>query len=455
MSAPIKPGVDPVTTKAQLVEDLATGSKPPADWRIGTEHEKFPYNLDSNKRLPYEGTPGIKELLEGLCRFGWEPVLEHGNIIALKGTDGSSVSLEPGGQFELSGAPLKTVHETCAEVHEHLDQVREVCGEIGAGMVGLGYDPKWKREDVHWMPKGRYKIMRDYMPTRGSLGLDMMLRTCTVQVNLDFQSEADMVKKMRVAVALQPIATALFAASPFKEGKPNGFQSLRSNVWTDTDPDRCGMLPFVFEEGFGFERWVDYLLDVPMYFIYRSGVYQDVSGLSFKDYMAGRLEGHIGEVPTQADWMDHMTTAFPEVRLKHYIEMRGADGGPWRGLCALPAFWVGLLYNSSALDAAWDLCKDWTEIERAELRDNAARHGLKTPFRSETIREIALRVLEISRAGLASRKMLDRSGRDETLFLDVLDTIADSGVTASDEMLAAYHSDWNGDIDKLYEAYSY
>jgi glutamate--cysteine ligase len=455
MSAPIKPGVNPVTNKAQLVEDLATGCKPPTDWRIGTEHEKFPYNLDSNKRLPYEGTPGIKALLEGLQRFNWDPVVENGNIIALTRSDGSSVSLEPGGQFELSGAPLNTIHETCAEVHEHLDQVREVCGEMGAGMAGLGFDPKWRRDDVHWMPKGRYKIMREYMPTRGSLGLDMMLRTCTVQVNLDFQSEADMVKKMRVAVALQPIATALFAASPFTEGKPNGFQSFRSNVWTETDPDRCGMLPFVFEDGFGFERWVDYLLDVPMYFIYRAGVYQDVSGLSFRDYMAGRLEGHVGEVPTYADWMDHMTTAFPEVRLKHYIEMRGADGGPWRGLCALPALWVGLLYDSSALDAAWDLCKDWTKVERAALRDNAPRQGLKTPFRNETIREIALRVLEISRAGLVSRKQLDRSGRDESQFLDVIDDIAARGKTAADDMLDAYNNRWNGDIDKVYEEYSY
>ncbi|MBT5108804.1 MAG: glutamate--cysteine ligase [Rhodospirillaceae bacterium] len=455
MSALIKPGGDPITNKSQLVEDMETGSKPPDDWRIGTEHEKFAYALDTLKRLPYEGVPGIGALLDGMRRFDWEPVVEGGNTIALKRPDGCSVTLEPGGQFELSGAPLRTIHETCAEVHEHLDQVKEVCGEIGAGVVGLGFDPKSRREDVGWMPKGRYKIMRDYMPTRGTLGLDMMLRTCTVQVNLDFQSEADMVKKMRVAVALQPIATALFAASPFTEGKPNGFLSYRSHVWTDTDPDRCGMLPFVFEDGFGFERWVDYILDVPMYFIYRSGVYQNVAGRSFRDYMDGRLEGHIGELPTMDDWTDHMTTAFPEVRLKHFIEMRGADGGPWRGLCALPALWVGLLYDSTALDAAWDLCKDWTDAERTALRDDAPRLGLKTPFRSETIRDIALRVLEVSRAGLANRRKLDKSGKDEAMFLDVLDDIATSGVTAADAMLEAYQDRWNGDIDKLYGEYSY
>lgn len=455
MSALIKPVGDPITNKSQLVEDMETGSKPPDDWRIGTEHEKFPYALDSLKRLHYEGVPGIGALLDGMRRFDWEPVVEGGNTIALKRPDGCSVTLEPGGQFELSGAPLRTIHETCAEVHEHLAQVKEVCGEIGAGVVGLGFDPKSRREDVGWMPKGRYKIMRDYMPTRGTLGLDMMLRTCTVQVNLDFQSEADMVKKMRVAVALQPIATALFAASPFTEGKPNGFLSYRSHVWTDTDPDRCGMLPFVFEDGFGFERWVDYILDVPMYFIYRSGVYQNVAGRSFRDYMDGRLEGHVGELPTMDDWTDHMTTAFPEVRLKHFIEMRGADGGPWRGLCALPALWVGLLYDSTALDAAWDLCKDWTDAERTALRDDAPRLGLKTPFRSETIRDIALRVLEVSRAGLANRRKLDKSGKDEAMFLDVLDDIATSGVTAADAMLEAYQGRWDGDIDKLYGEYSY
>ncbi len=455
MSALQKPASAPITSKAQLVEDLESGCTPKAEWRIGTEHEKFAYDLSNFRPLAYEGVPGIRGLLEGMQRFGWNPVQEGENVIALKASDGASVTLEPGGQFELSGAAVETVHQTCAEVNQHLDQVKEVCQEIGAGVIGLGFNPKWRREDIHWMPKGRYKIMRAYMPTKGNLGHDMMLRTCTVQVNLDFDSEADMIKKMRVGVALQPVATALFAASPFSEGKPNGYLSYRSHIWTDTDPDRCGMLPFIFEDGFGFERWIDYILDVPMYFIYRDGNYLDVSGLSFKDYMNGELAGFEGQLPTMADWTDHMTTAFPEVRLKHYIEMRGTDGGPWGRLCALPALWVGLLYDQTALDAAWDLCRDWTEEEREFLRTEVPRLGLKTPFRGGTLQDVTKKVLKIARAGLASRARLDRRERDETLFLDILEETADSGITLAEELLDAYENQWQGDIDKIYKAYSY
>jgi len=455
MSAQQNPSSLPVTGKAQLIEDLETGNTPKADWRIGTEHEKFAYDLSNFRPLAYEGVPGIRGLLEGMQRFGWDPVLEGENVIALKDSEGASVTLEPGGQFELSGAAVETLHQTCAEVNQHLDQVKEVCQEIGAGVIGLGFNPKWRREDIHWMPKGRYKIMRAYMPTKGNLGHDMMLRTSTVQVNLDFDSEADMIKKMRVGVALQPIATALFAASPFSEGKPNGYLSYRSHIWTDTDPDRCGMLPFIFEDGFGFERWIDYILDVPMYFIYRGGNYLDVSGLSFRDYMNGELAGFEGQLPTLADWTDHMTTAFPEVRLKHYIEMRGTDGGPWGRLCALPALWVGLLYDQTALDAAWDLCRDWTDEEREFLRTEVPRLGLKTPFRGGTLQDIAKEVLKIARSGLKARGRLDRRDRDETLFLDILDEIADSGITPAEEMLDAYNGHWQGDIDKIYEEYSY
>ncbi len=455
MSAPKKPASPPITDKAQLVEDLESACTPKADWRIGTEHEKFAYDLRDFRPLPYEGVPGIRGLLEGMQRFGWDPVLEGENVIALKDNEGASVTLEPGGQFELSGAAVETLHQTCAEVNTHLDQVKEVCGEIGAGVIGLGFNPKWRREDIHWMPKGRYKIMRAYMPTKGNLGHDMMLRTCTVQVNLDFDSEADMVKKMRVGVALQPIATALFAASPFSEGKPNGYLSYRSHIWTDTDPDRCGMLPFIFEDGFGFERWIDYILDVPMYFIYRGGEYLDVSGKSFKDYMKGELAGFEGQLPTMADWTDHLTTAFPEVRLKHYIEMRGTDGGPWGRLCALPALWVGLLYDQTALDAAWDLCRDWTDEEREYLRTEVPRLGLKTPFRGGTLQTVTQEVLKIARTGLAARGRLDRRDRDETLFLDILDEIAASGITPAEELLDAFEGHWQGDIDKIYEEYSY
>ena len=351
MSAPPKSSGEPVTSKRQLVEWLAAGSKPRDRWRIGTEHEKFGFRLKDLRPLPYDGPDGIRALLEGLKRFGWEAVEENGKPIALT-QDNCNVTLEPGGQFELSGAPVRTIHETCAEVHTHLRQVKQVSAELGTGMLGLGFQPKWARDDIPWMPKARYKIMRDYMPKKGKLGLDMMLRTCTVQVNLDFASEADMVRKFRVSLALQPIATALFANSPFTEGRPNGFLSYRSHVWTDTDPDRCGILPFVFEPGMGFERYVDYLLDVPMYFVYREGQYIDASGQSFRDFLQGRLPALPGEIPTVGDWSDHATTVFPEVRLKRFLEMRGADGGPWKRLCALPALWVGLLYDADALAAA-------------------------------------------------------------------------------------------------------
>ena len=329
----------------------------PGDWRIGTEHEKFVFHLETLESAPYEGAWGIRALLEGLTRFGWEPVLENGNPIALAKSD-CNISLEPGGQLELSGAPLETIHQTCDEVHTHLAEVKEVAGELGVGLVGLGFHPRARRDEIPWMPKGRYRIMRDYMPKRGALGLDMMVRTCTVQVNLDFESEADMIRKMRVGLALQPVATALFANSPFVEGKPSGYYSYRSHIWEDTDPDRCGILPFVFEDGMGFERYVDYVLDVPMYFVYRDGRYIDASGQSFRDFLDGRLPALPGEKPMMSDWEDHLTTLFPEVRLKRYIEMRGADGGPWRRLCALPALWVGLLYDRGALDAACELIGD-------------------------------------------------------------------------------------------------
>ncbi|MDP6390237.1 MAG: glutamate--cysteine ligase [Alphaproteobacteria bacterium] len=455
MAAPTDSDGQPVASKAQLVEYLEAGCKPAADWRIGTEHEKFAYDIETLKRLPYEGTRGIGVLLDGLRRFGWEPVSEGGNVIALRKPDCCSVTLEPGGQLELSGAQLETVHETCAEVHEHLAEVKAVCEEIGAGVLGHGFDPKSKRDDISWMPKGRYKIMRAYMATKGELGHDMMLRTSTVQVNLDFSSEADMVRKMRVGVALQPVATALFANSPFTEGKPNGFLSCRSHVWTDTDPDRCGMLPFVFDDGFGFEAWTDYLLGVPMYFVYRGGQYLDVSGRSFRDFMAGELAGFEGETPSMGDWVDHMTTAFPEVRLKRFIEMRGADAGPWGSLCALPALWVGLLYDQTALDAAWDLAKDWSEEEREALRDEVPRLGLKTPFRQGTVQDLARDMLAIAEAGLKRRARLDNNGQDESIFIGELHEIAASGETPAERLLDAYENRWGGDIDRIYGEMSY
>jgi glutamate--cysteine ligase len=393
-------------------------------------------------------------MLKGLTRFGWTPVEEHGRVIALS-RDGASVSLEPAGQLELSGAQLQTVHETCSEVDMHLREVKAVADELGLGFLGMGFQPKWRREDMPWMPKGRYRIMRDYMPKVGSLGLDMMTRTCTVQVNLDVASEADMVKKFRTSLALQPVATALFADSPFTEGQPNGFQSYRSHIWTDTDAGRTGMLDFVFEEGFGYERYVDYLLEVPMYFSYRNGEYIDLSGQSFRRFMEGKLDALPGALPTLRDWSDHMTTAFPEVRLKQYLEMRGADGGRWSRLCALPAFWAGLLYDDTALDAAWDLVKDFSMAERHALRDGVPKYGLKLPFRGATVRELAIEALKISAHGLQRRANTNRNGADETIFLTALIESAEANETAADRKLAAFHGRWNGDIDHVFREYAY
>ena len=453
MSIP-QEGGGPIESRAQLVEFLEDGCKPSASWRIGTEHEKFGYRLGSLEPLPYGGDKGIKVLLEGLQQFGWEPVREGETLIGLR-LNGASVSLEPGGQVELSGAPLEMLHQTCDEVHTHLDQVERVAKTIDAGFIGLGFSPNWSLDETETMPKGRYEIMKRYMPTVGTHGLDMMFRTCTVQVNLDFASEADMVRKFRVGLALQPIATALFANSPFTENKPNGFLSYRSQIWLDTDPDRTGMLPFVFDEGFGFERYVDYALDVPMYFIYRDGKYIDVMGKSFRKFLAGELAELPGEIPTLSDWADHLTTIFPEVRIKKFMEMRGADGGPWRRLCALPALWVGLMYDRSSLDAAWDLVKDWTAEERETLRREVPKTALQTPFRGETLRDVAGRVLEIAKAGLAARARKDRWGDDETHFLNALFSMVESGETPAEELLKAYRDSWNGDMSRLFAEYSY
>ncbi len=455
MSAQPNADNTPISSKADLVGYLESGNKPPEAWRIGTEHEKFVFRQDSHRPISYEEPDGIRTMLEAFRdRFGWEPLFEGDRLLALV-KDKASITLEPAGQFELSGAPLETIHETCHEVGSHLEQVRAIGNDLGVGMIGLGFAPNWSLDDMPRMPKGRSEIMRRYMPKVGTLGLDMMHRTCTVQVNLDFSSEADMVQKFRVSLALQPIATALFAASPFTAGKPNGFMSYRSHIWTDTDADRCGMLPFVFEPGFGFERYVDYMLDVPMYFVYRDQRYIDAAGQSFKDFIAGTLPAFPGEKPHLGDWSDHLTTAFPEVRLKKFLEMRGADAGPWRRLCALPALWVGLLYDQTALDAASDLIRDWTIEEMMSLRDAVPRQALKTPFRNTTLQQVALQVLEISRMGLKNRRRQTAYTDDESLFLDPLFEIARSGQTPAEELLANYHGRWAGSVDPVFDEYAY
>ncbi len=454
MSSPSHAAATPITDRSQLVDYIASGEKPSADWRIGTEHEKFGFRLDDLRPPTFDGEHGIEALLKGLTRFGWQAVDENGRTIALL-RGGASVTLEPAGQLELSGGMLETIHETCSEVRSHLTEVKTVADELQLGFLGMGFQPKWRRDEMPWMPKGRYQIMKSYMPKVGQLGLDMMTRTCTVQVNLDFASEADMVKKFRVSLALQPIATALFADSPFTEGRPNGFLSYRSHIWTDTDAGRTGMLDFVFEDGFGYERYVDYLLDVPMYFSYRDGRYIDASGQSFRDFLAGKLPALPGVLPTMTDWSDHMTTAFPEVRMKKFLEMRGADGGPWGRLCALPAFWVGLLYDDAALDAAWDLVKDFSRAERHALRDGVPRHALRLPFRGATVRELAIEALKISAAGLRRRNRLSAGGADETGFLDTLIEVAEANETPAERKLALFHGQWNGDIDRVFTEFAY
>ena len=454
MSSPSHVADTPITDRAQLVDYIASGEKPRADWRIGTEHEKFGFRLDDLRPPSFDGARGIEALLKGLARFGWTPYEEHGRVIALtKGM--ASVTLEPAGQLELSGAPVETIHDTCKEVGSHLREVRAVADELQLGFLGMGFQPKWRRDEMPWMPKGRYQIMKSYMPKVGQLGLDMMTRTCTVQVNLDYASEADMVKKFRVSLALQPVATALFADSPFTEGRPNGYQSYRSHIWTDTDGDRTGMLDFAFEDGFGYERYVDYLLDVPMYFSYRDGIYHDASGKSFRKFLRGELDVLPGALPTLRDWSDHMTTAFPEVRMKKFLEMRGADSGPWNRICALPAFWVGLLYDDAALDAAWDLVKDFSLAERHALRDGVPKHALKLPFRGGAVRDLAREAVKIAIGGLQRRARLNSKGVDEAGFLDALVEIVEANETPAERKLALFNGPWQGDIDRVFREFAY
>jgi glutamate--cysteine ligase len=447
----------PIETREDLVAWFEAGSKPRSRFRIGTEHEKFAFTVEGYNPVPYEGRRGIRALLEGMQHLlGWEPIVEAGNIIGLFDvTGGGAISLEPGGQFELSGAPVETVHQTCSELMAHLAQVKEVARPLGIGFLGLGMIPTWSRAQIPMMPKGRYRIMTAYMPKVGKLGLDMMYRTCTVQTNIDYSSEADMVKKLRVSLALQPVATAMFANSPFTEGKPNGFLSFRSEIWRDTDPDRSGMLPWAFEPGMGFERYVDYALSVPMYFVKRGERYIDVAGQSFRDLMAGRLEGLPGEHATISDWANHVSTIFPEVRLKRYLEMRGADGGPWRRLPALPAYWVGILYDDDSLQAAWDLVKDWTAAERQKLRDEVPRRGFAAMIAGQSVLQLAKTTIALAENGLARRRRLDARGQDERRYLRPIEDYVSRGITPADELLAKFHGSWEGSVEPVFKEYAY
>mmetsp|Transcript_47370 Transcript_47370/g.120903 ORF Transcript_47370/g.120903 Transcript_47370/m.120903 type:complete len:485 (+) Transcript_47370:168-1622(+) len=430
-------------TKEDLVGFIAAGCKPKSDWRIGTEHEKVVFNTNDNTRADYSQ---IKKLLDFIVdRFGWEPMMEGENIIGCK-QGGQSVTLEPGGQFELSGAPLDSIHKTCAEVNGHLYQAKAIAEQTGVGFLGTGFDPKWTVPEVPVMPKGRYGLMKNYMPTVGTMGLDMMFRSCTVQVNLDFSSEEDMVQKFRIGLALQPVATALFANSPFKDGKPNGFKSYRSHVWTDTDNARCGRLPFVFEEGFGFESYVDYVMDVPMYFVYRKDKgYVNALGMSWRDFMEGKLPALPGEYPTIDDWEAHMSTVFPEVRMKRFLEMRGADSGRWKMICALPALWVGLLYDEASQAEAYELISDFTAEEHDHLRAQVPITGLQTPFRDGTVQDLAKKVLAISKRGLQAR------GLQEESFLNELLESAETGMVPADTWLESYYGAWGESVDPYFK----
>jgi glutamate--cysteine ligase len=447
----------PIETREELVAWFEAGSKPRSRFRLGTEHEKFVFTVDGHNPVSYQGQRGIRALLEGMQHLlGWEPIIEDGNIIGLFDvTGGGAISLEPGGQFELSGAPVETVHQTCSELMAHLAQVKEIARPLGIGFLGLGMTPNWSRSQIPMMPKGRYRIMTAYMPKVGKHGLDMMYRTCTVQTNLDYSSEADMVKKLRVSLALQPVATAMFANSPFTEGKPNGFLSFRSEIWRDTDPDRCGMLPWAFEPGMGFERYVDYALGVPMYFVKRGQHYIDVAGQSFRDLMQGRLPGLPGERATISDWANHISTIFPEVRVKRYLEMRGADGGPWRRLPALPAYWAGILYDDDSLEAAWDLVKNWTAEERQKLRDDVPKLGFAARVAGHDVLHLAKTTIALAEKGLARRRRLDAGGEDERRYLRPIEEYVARGVTPAEELLEKFHGAWDRSVEPVFTEYAY
>ena len=454
MSIP-QSGGGPIERFEQLAEFLASGCKPKPEWRIGTEHEKFGWLTDSRAPLPYDGPRSIKAMLEGLRdRFGWTEVLEQGKIIGLT-RRGANISLEPGGQFELSGAMMGNVHQTDAETRAHLAEVAEVAGPMGVRFMGIGAAPEWTGAEMPMMPKGRYRLMTDYMARVGTHGTQMMYRTCTVQVNLDFASEADMVQKMRVSLALQPVATALFASSPFFEGHINGHKSWRSRIWRGLDDVRTGMLPWVFDPSFGFEAWANYVLDVPMYFVYRDGRYINALGQSFRDFLKGDLPALPGETPTLSDWADHLTTVFPEARMKRYIEMRGADCGNVAHLAALPAFWVGLLYDQTALDAAWDIAKSWDTDTREAFRVAASVAGLQGSVGGINMRDLAREVLAISAAGLKARAEAGNGMADEVPYLDVLMAHVETGRVQADTWLGHYNGDWRGDLSRIYPAASY
>ncbi len=448
----------PIENHAELVNWLAKGCKPKDEWRIGTEHEKFGFCMQSLDPVPYEGDRGIKAILNILqAESGWEAIEDEGNIIGLfNPVEGGAISLEPGGQFELSGAPLETVHQTCRESNQHLTQVKKIAEKLGIGFLGLGASPKWTFDETPMMPKSRYNIMKKYMPKVGRQGHDMMFRTATIQVNLDFADEQDMVRKLQVSLKLQSMASALFANSPFTENKPNGLLSWRSDIWRDVDNQRGGYHPFMLADDFSFNAYVEWALDIPMYFIIRDGKYHDCTHVTFRQFMNGALKGEVTDwQANMGDWGNHMSTLFPDVRLKRFLEMRGADGGPWHGICALPAFWVGLLYSETALTAAEELTASWTPDMVGELREAVPSQGLRASIGGKPLLDFAKEAVNISRTGLEDRNRLNDDGLDETIFLIPLEETVTTGKTPAERMLDKYNGPWQGDISRVFDEYAF
>jgi glutamate--cysteine ligase len=446
----------PIASIGELTDYLAEGCRPESDFRIGTEHEKFAFFIEGHGPVPYSGKASISSLLNGMKeKLGWDAIIDGDHIIGLAEPHGNgAISIEPGGQFELSGAPLENLHETCKESNLHLSTLRSIAEPLGIRFLGLGGSPKWTFDETPRMPKSRYEIMTRYMPKVGSHGLDMMYRTATIQVNLDFASEEDMRRKMQVSLKLQSIATALFAASPFTDGKPNGYLSWRGEIWRDTDNARAGLLPFAFKPEFGFKDYVEWAIDAPMYFVVRDGKYHDCTHVTFRQFMNGALKGEIDDwQPNMGDWANHLSTLFPDVRLKRFLEMRGADGGPWRRICALPALWVGLLYDAQALDAAEALTRDWSYDEVNALRDAVPKQALSAEFRGMRLIDVAREVVQISRNGLKNRARINSDGYDESIFLGPVEEVLARQSTLAEDMLAQYTGRWQGDIDEAFEDY--
>jgi glutamate--cysteine ligase len=436
----------PVASVEELVDFLRRWEKPRDRWRVGTEHEKIGLYEADHAPVPYETERGIGTLLERIAEVdGWGRITEGPNVIALE-KDGASITLEPGGQFELSGAPLRTIHETCDEFHRHLDLMKRVSEPLGIVWLGLGMHPIHGVDRIPRMPKERYAIMQSYLPKRGALALDMMFTTATVQANYDFADEADMVAKMRAAMGLTPIVSAMFANSSLSGGKANGFVSRRLHVWQQVDPDRCGLLPLVFEPDFGYRRYVEWALDVPMFFVVRDGEHRPAKGMRFRTFLR---EGGAGTRATLSDFDRHLTTLFPDVRLKHIIEVRGADAVPPGLTCSLPALWKGLLYDDEALAAAWHLVRHSSQEEREVAREDAARRGLGASFAGRSMLDLARELTAIAREGLRRIRHAGRRDPDETPFLDPILDQLESGASPGQVVLDRWEGEWGRSVDRL------